>query len=145
MFHVPALTSGQRFPVETEVIFPGGPGYTALPPGLGAWSGDKTNQSEHRATDGLKRASAAKPTGHVGTGAMVQAVLQQPLLSFGFGVRLPAPLWTVGGTVLYRVIVEFESFALRSVLTFIPPRTFRRWRRRNNYNKNHYNKQLYSI
>lgn len=58
-------------------------------------------------------------TGHVGAGAVIRAVLQQPLVPLLLGVRVPVPLRALRRAVLHRVIVELEALALRPGFAFL--------------------------
>lgn len=69
-------------------------------------------------------------TGYVGAGAMVGPVLQKSLFSahlLRLGVGVPAGLRAVRRTVLRRVVVQLEAFALRSHLPVLISTSVRRW------------------
>ena len=68
-------------------------------------------------------------TGHVGAGAVVGPVLEEPVLAahlLWFGVAVPAGLRTLRGAVLHRVVVQLEAFALWSHLSVLVTASVRR-------------------
>lgn len=58
-------------------------------------------------------------TGHIGAGAMICSVLQQPIVPLLLGVRVPVPLRALRRAVLHRVVVELEALALRPGFAFV--------------------------
>lgn len=111
---------------------PGPPGYMDLLAGLWPWSegAETTEPQRFRYTTAelywtCQNPSEEQPsvrlTGHVGAGAVVQAVLQESVLPrlLGFGVGVPSGLRALRRPVLHGVAVEFEAFALRPHLAVL--------------------------
>lgn len=68
-------------------------------------------------------------TGHVGAGAVVGPVLQEPLLPahlLWFWVGLPVGLGALWRAVLDRVVVQFKAFALWSQFAILVTPSLRR-------------------